>query len=163
MSAVADAAGVSRQTVYNEFDDRDHLAMAYVLWQADVVLDQVTSAMSKRSDDLTAALQVALDVFVELTTSHPMLRAVATGEETDGLLVLLATPTGSPVVDFSIDRLVGSVAEEWPDIDDVAVRPVVAMIVRLALSQVAVPTEDNPLTPETISRVLAPYLESLSN
>ena len=41
MAKVAEAAGVSRQTLYNAFGTRDDLVAAYVLWAAEGLLDDV--------------------------------------------------------------------------------------------------------------------------
>ena len=45
MSDVAKAAGISRQTIYNEFGSRHGLAQAYALRLADRLVDQIDDAI----------------------------------------------------------------------------------------------------------------------
>ena len=46
MAEIARAAGVSRQTLYNEFGSRDDLAQAYVLWASEQFLVQIEEVVA---------------------------------------------------------------------------------------------------------------------
>src|SRR5690606_33410801 len=52
MAEIARAAGVSRQTLYNEFGSRDELAQAYVLWASEQFLVEIERVVGARPDDL---------------------------------------------------------------------------------------------------------------
>lgn len=160
MAAVAGAAGVSRQTVYNTYGTRDELALAYVLWQAEQFLDGVADAI-RAAADLPGAFSASLAVFLDGAADHPVLRAAARGDHS-GLLALLASSQGAPVVDFAVERIVAAVAERFPDVAGADVVPAAEVSVRLALSQVTMPT-GAPATEvvASVDRILAPYLRSL--
>ena len=55
LSHVAKAAGISRQTIYNEFGSRQGLAQAYALRLADRLVDQIDDAIVSNDGDVHAA------------------------------------------------------------------------------------------------------------
>src|ERR1700759_2085253 len=52
LSDVAKAAGISRQTIYNEFGSRQGLAQGYALRLADRLVDQIESAIGGNVGDI---------------------------------------------------------------------------------------------------------------
>ena len=65
LSDVAKAAGISRQTIYNEFGSRQGLAQGYALRLADRLVDQISDAIGGNVGDIYAAfLQGFRDFFV---------------------------------------------------------------------------------------------------
>jgi AcrR family transcriptional regulator len=62
MSDVASSAGISRQTVYNEFGTRADLAQAYVLQQAGRFVEEVSQAIRTNRRDPHAAVTAAVEV-----------------------------------------------------------------------------------------------------
>ena len=54
MSDVATAAGVSRQTVYNEFGSRSALVEAYLAHEIDLLVQRVTDVVRAHREDLSA-------------------------------------------------------------------------------------------------------------
>src|SRR5256885_1287680 len=65
MGRLADAVGVSRQTIYNEVGDKAALAEAMILSELARFLEAVTSAFDREPDDLIAAIRRAVnDVLV---------------------------------------------------------------------------------------------------
>ena len=113
MSDVADLAGVSRQTLYNEFGDRQGLAQAYVLRAGEAFLLSVGDAIARNAGDPRAALADAFETFLRAAGDHPVIRAIASGPGGDELLELVTTQ-GAPVVDFAIDRLAAVLTDGWP-------------------------------------------------
>ncbi|WP_328319540.1 TetR/AcrR family transcriptional regulator [Streptomyces sp. NBC_00388] len=78
MVDVASAAGVSRQTLYNEFGSRDGLARALVRREADRYLQGVDRALAGPAPE--CELMVALAEWtVTAAASHPLVRALLTG------------------------------------------------------------------------------------
>ena len=55
LSDVAKAAGISRQTIYNEFGSRQGLAQGYALRLADRLVDQIEDAIDGNVGDIYAA------------------------------------------------------------------------------------------------------------
>ncbi len=56
LSDVARAAGISRQTIYNEFGSRQGLAQGYALRLADRLVDAVHAAMQANVGDIHESL-----------------------------------------------------------------------------------------------------------
>src|SRR5204863_4824446 len=52
LSAVASAAGISRQTIYNEFGSRQGLAQGYAMRLADRLVDAVDSSINGNVGDI---------------------------------------------------------------------------------------------------------------
>ena len=115
MGEVASAAGVSRQTVYNTFGGRDELAQAYLLRESERFLDAVDEAIRANAGDAREALRSAAGLFLSLASSHPMIRAVASGDNDD--LVALATTRGGLLLTTMTARLADRIERTWPGVD----------------------------------------------
>src|SRR5205823_11801491 len=59
MAEIAAAAGVSRQTLYNEFGSRDEFGQALVIREGGRFLDEVEQAIGQHAEDPRAALTAA--------------------------------------------------------------------------------------------------------
>ncbi|WP_406348024.1 TetR/AcrR family transcriptional regulator [Streptomyces sp. NBC_00144] len=78
MVDVASAAGVSRQTLYNEFGTKDGLARALVRREADRYLQGVDRALAGPAAERERMVAVA-EWTVAAARSHPLVRALLTG------------------------------------------------------------------------------------
>lgn len=78
MVDVASAAGVSRQTLYNEFGSKDGLARALVRREADVYLHGVERLLAEWADPADRLVAVA-ERTVREACARPLLRALLTG------------------------------------------------------------------------------------
>ncbi|MFP1626700.1 TetR/AcrR family transcriptional regulator [Streptomyces sp. 5K101] len=78
MADVAGAAGVSRQTLYNEFGSKDGLARALVRREADRYLRGVERLLAQRTEPAERLVSLAEWTVVEART-RPLLRALLTG------------------------------------------------------------------------------------
>ena len=76
MSDVARAAGVSRQTVYNEFGTRQALVQAYVLREIEALIGEVEAHVRAHADDARAALSGAFALFLKLASDEPLVRII---------------------------------------------------------------------------------------
>ena len=72
LSDVARAAGISRQTIYNEFGSRQGLAQGYALRLADRLVDAVDGAIQGNVGDIYAAFQEGFRAFFTESV-HPQL------------------------------------------------------------------------------------------
>ncbi|MFB9393683.1 TetR/AcrR family transcriptional regulator [Streptomyces coeruleoprunus] len=80
MVDVAAAAGLSRQTLYNEFGSKDGLARALVRREADACLAAVErAAAAGPPGDAAERLAALADWLVARATARPLLRALLTG------------------------------------------------------------------------------------
>ncbi|MFI9249553.1 TetR/AcrR family transcriptional regulator [Streptomyces sp. NPDC053069] len=157
MVDVAAAAGVSRQTLYNEFGSKDGLARALVRREADGYLAGVERALAGPGEPRERLTAVA-EWTSAAARENPLIRAMLTGCWSERLPAppLAAVPSSSSVpaqrradgplptprdfVRIVRDRAVGALAGHTATPADTAelTRPC-ELVVRLALSCVAAP------------------------
>lgn len=93
VGGVAAAAGVSRQTVYNELGSKRGLAQALVQRELARFLDVVEGAFSRHPHDAVAAVRAAVRDVLGRAEDHPLVRSIVdpdAGADAD-LLPLLTT------------------------------------------------------------------------
>jgi AcrR family transcriptional regulator len=114
---VAREAGMSRQTVYRYFGNKDALVTAVILREEQDLLAQMARAIEAHTD-LRPAMEAAIVAGLEAARAHPLLdRLLAT--EPEALLPFLTTG-GGPVLS--------------------AARPVISELLEQRLPHVATPT-----------------------
>ncbi|MFH9733224.1 TetR/AcrR family transcriptional regulator [Streptomyces sp. NPDC017260] len=157
MVDVAAAAGVSRQTLYNEFGSKEGLARALVRREADGYLAGVERALADGPGDFRERLAATAEWTASAARQNALVRAVLTGCWSERLPspALAAVPSSSAVpaqrradgplpspgdlVALVRDRAVAvlKVSDPLPDVTELARSCELA--VRLALSCVAAP------------------------
>lgn len=157
MAEVSRRAGVSRQTLYNEFGDRTGIAQAYVLREAERFLTDVERAINRKPGDPHGAVAAAFEVFLTAAGHHPIIHAIATGQG-EGLLSLVTT-NDSPVVELGTARVTTTLTDGWPGLSQADARAVAECVVRLGISYATLPTGPPRRTAQTLARVLGPFLE----
>ena len=160
LAEVAKAAGISRQTIYNEFGSRTALAQAYVLREGDRFLTGVQAAIEAHPGDPRGALAAAFSEFLHAAHEHPLLRAIVAGDGGDELLGLV-TSHDSPVIAFAAERLAGFLTDGWPALRPADARLVADNLVRLAISHAALPAGPIDDTAAGVARALGPFLDQL--
>ncbi len=158
MSAIADRAGVSRQTLYNSFGNRQELAQAYVMREGGRFVAAVTDAIRSHSQP-REALQAALELFLVAAAPHPLVRAIGAGD--GGELLPLVTTRGAPLVEFVTEQLAAVIDENWPGLPPQEVALLSDTVVRLALSHAALPGKAPEQAARELSHILAPHLDRL--
>lgn len=158
MADLASGAGVSRQTLYNEFGSRDGFVQAYLLYDADRILSAVEVAIESAGGDPAAALERAFLVFLEMIVQDPLAVTVISGDDPDGLLALVTT-RGGPVLRIAADRLAASISRTWSEAAASDVQLLSETLVRMALSHATLPDGDPAETAKSISTLLTPFAE----
>ena len=158
MADVATAAGVSRQTVYNEFGSRPALAQAYVLCEADRFLAAIEDAVRQHFDDPIKAMTAAFEVFLAAADGDPLVRALISSEGGDELLPLVTTH-GQQVHDRATAHLARFLAEGWPALTPRKARLLADAVVRLAISHATLPSGSSHETARSIGELLGPFVE----
>jgi AcrR family transcriptional regulator len=159
MAAIAERAGVSRQTLYNEFGSRRELAQAYLIRESDAFLEPVEEAIAANAADPGEALAAAFEVFLSLAAGHPIVRAISSPDDGDELLAMVTT-RGGPLLANVNDRLGKALRDTWPQLPARDARIVSDAMVRLAISHAALPDRSPRQTAADIASLLRPYAEA---
>jgi len=160
MAEIAAAAGVSRQTLYNEFGTRDEFGQALVIREGARFLNAVEQAMDEHAEEPLAALRAGLEQFLTIAQEDPLVRLLLADDGTAGLLPLLTTQSG-PVLDWARNRLAGTIHAHWSEVARSDLDCLADALVRLAISHVTAPRDPPARTAESITRLLAPSLERM--
>ena len=97
LSDVARAAGISRQTIYNEFGSRQGLAQGYAMRLADRLVDAVEDAINGNVGDIYAAFLEGFRDFFTESAADPLVISLLTGGTKPDLLQLITTDSG-PII-----------------------------------------------------------------
>ena len=84
MSDIAASAGVSRQTLYKEFGNRNEFGLAFVIHEGERFLDDVEVAVLQHVDDPRAAVGAALELFLRTAGEDPLIRTLLSDDGTGG-------------------------------------------------------------------------------
>jgi AcrR family transcriptional regulator len=156
MSHLATAAGVSRQTLYNEFGTRQGFVEAYLLYDADRILSVVEQAIESAGGDPAVTIEVAFSQFLETMQDDPLAVSVLAGTDNDGLLPLVTT-RGGPVLAIAAYRLGGAIQRSWPQAAPEDVQLLAEELVRLALSHAMLPQGDIAAAAKQVAVLLTPF------
>lgn len=158
MADVAAAAGVSRQTLYKEFGNRNEFALALVLHEGERFLAEVEAAVLAHTDDPRAAVGAALELFLRSAGEDPLVRTLLSDDGSQGLLPFVTTE-GRPVVQWATARLSAVIEQGWPQAPKPDVALLAEALVRLAISYVTTPAEPPRATAERVAELLGPFID----
>jgi AcrR family transcriptional regulator len=137
MIEVASRAGVSRQTVYNEFGNKEGLVEAVAAHRTAQYVAEVEARLVE-DDKPWEAIRSAFTFTFEQTAQDRLVSAVLTGRDAEDLLPFLTT-RGGPVLLPAVSVIATHLAKHFPDRD---VSLCAETTVRLALSHLILPTSD---------------------
>jgi AcrR family transcriptional regulator len=162
MAAIASRAGVSRQTVYNEFGSRPQLTEALVMHELEEFLAAIEGAIGTRPDDPAAALTAALGVFLEAAAEDALVAAVIREDGREDLLPLV-TSEGRPLLEFGTTRLAAIMRTTWPVLPEPEATFLAGTVMRLGLSYVVLPVPDDErdATAAGVAELVRPYVAML--
>ncbi len=166
LSDVARAAGVSRQTIYNEFGSRQGLAQGYALRLADRLVDTVHAAVNANVGDIYGAFLQGFGSFFAESAADPLVISLLTGVAKPDLLQLITTDSG-PLITRASTRLASAFTQTWVATSDDDAGVLARAIVRLCLSYVSMPPEADLGAPPAgggdvaadLARLMAPFAE----
>ncbi len=158
LADVARAAGISRQTIYNEFGSRQGLAQGYALRFADRLVDLVESAIHDNVGDIYAALLQGFRAFFAQSASDPLVISLLTGVAKPDLLQLITTDSG-PIITHCSQRLTSSFMHSWVQAGEQDAGILARAIVRLAMSYVSMPPEADHDVAADLARLFTPAAE----
>lgn len=158
MSAIAEAAQVSRATLYKAFGDKHQLSEALVLRHVERLLDAITADMA--GQPLREQWRLAALGTLRAATADPLVKAVLLSDSSDEFLPLLTT-RGAPVLDLSVERLTAAVTGEHPSLDPADVRSVADAMTRLVLSHLVLPRGSLDQVADQVADLAARFLDHL--
>ena len=159
MAEIAKQAGVSRQTLYNEFGSRDEFAQLFALRETDRFVTTVERAMAQHPEDAHAALRGAFTLFLREAADNPMVRQIVVREPGSDDLFALFTTRGGPVVELATLRLSAQMLELWPQAGVDRSRLAAEGLVRLAISHAGLPTMPIAEAARSVGELIGPYLD----
>src|SRR5438270_9188712 len=113
MADVARAAGVSRQTLYNEFGSKDALAQAMAMREIQRFIEGSERALDEaHPDDPIQAVGAAALFTLQRAAENPLLKA-ALVDDTSGLLSFLTT-RGEPAINAARASFERYYSTHWP-------------------------------------------------
>ncbi len=158
MSDIAASAGVSRQTLYKEFGNRNEFGLAFVIHEGERFLDDVEEAVKRHLDDPRAAVGAALELFLRTAGEDPLIRILLRDDGTGGMLPFVTTQ-GMPVVQWATARLATVIEEGWPQAPRADVLLLSESLVRLAISYITAPGDPPETTAASVARLLGPFID----
>lgn len=158
MSDIAVAAGVSRQTLYKEFGNRNEFGLAFVIHEGERFLDDVEAAVRQHLDDPREAVGAALELFLRTAGEDPLIRILLSDDGTGGMLSFVTTQ-GMPVVQWATGRLGAVIEEGWPQASKADVQLLSEALVRLAISYITTPSESPQTTAVSVADLLGPFID----
>lgn len=151
MVDVAAAAGVSRQTLYNEFGSKDALAQALAMREVEAFIAGTEAALEAADpDDPIEAVGAAALYTLQRAADNPLLKAALT-DDSSGLLSFLTT-RGEPAHAAAVASFTRYYTTHFPDLpaDDIALAA--EAITRLTVSYLVLPSD---VPAETVATRLA--------
>lgn len=158
MSDIAAGAGVSRQTLYKEFGNRNEFGLAFVINEGERFLNEVEKAVLEHVDDPRAAVGAALELFLRTAGEDPLIRILLSDDGPGGMLPFVTTQ-GMPVVQWATARLAGVIEEGWPQAAKADVDLLSESLVRLAISYITAPSESPQTTASSVADLLGPFID----
>jgi AcrR family transcriptional regulator len=158
MADIATGAGVSRQTLYNEFGNRNEFGFAFVIHEAERFMDDVEKAVLEHRDDPRAAILAALEHFLRTAGEDPLISILLSDDGTGGMLPFVTTQ-GLPVVQWAAARLGSVIQEGWPQAPEGDVKMLTESLVRLSISYVTTPGDSAEDAAKDVAQLLGPFID----
>ncbi|ADG79344.1 Transcriptional regulator, TetR family OS=Tsukamurella paurometabola (strain ATCC 8368 / DSM/ CCUG 35730 / CIP 100753 / JCM 10117 / KCTC 9821 / NBRC 16120/ NCIMB 702349 / NCTC 13040) OX=521096 GN=Tpau_2746 PE=4 SV=1 [Tsukamurella paurometabola] len=158
MAAVARTAGVSRQTLYNEFGSRKGLAVAYVTRFVDGLLAFVRQRVEAHPGDIDAAIEDAMRGVFEIGMGDPVVVNIA-GPNPHRDLVGIVTVDGTPILKRASEGLAEILALSWAQVRRADAQVAAGVLVRLAFSHLTMPLEGPEDAAHEVATALSPFFD----
>ncbi|SDN38185.1 TetR/AcrR family transcriptional regulator [Allokutzneria albata] len=162
MADVAAETGVSRQTVYNEFGNKEALAQAVALRVTADFLDGTAAALDEAPDFLDGAHRAVRHI-LDRSLRDPLVSSILTGTGAEDMLPFL-TIKGDPVLRAATELVSRHLRGRLPEVPEDTADLYAETTVRLTLSHLLLPSgtvAEAAGAVTAIARVLlTPYLST---
>lgn len=156
LSHVAAAAGISRQTLYNEFGNRSGVAQAYAIRLGERFAGLVSQSILANEGEVHHALYDGFRTFAEALAVEPLVQSLLSDEPNPDLLALVTTDSGA-IREHARALLANTLHTGWPALDEQSANTVSKAIVRLGLTYVSMPPEDAGQSATEFADLFTPY------
>ncbi len=160
MADVAARAGVSRQTVYNEFGNKAALAQAVTLRTTSEFLEGIRQRLED-AETLVIAIRRAVVYTIEHARENRLVAAALGTEAGEDLLPLLTTK-GEPILTAAGEIAAEQYREYEPALSAASAALLAETVVRLSLSHLVMPTHTADEAAAAVVAVLAPAIRQLT-
>ncbi|MBB1017474.1 TetR family transcriptional regulator [Dietzia alimentaria] len=160
MSDVAKAAGLSRQTLYSTFGNRQGLAQAYALQLSETFAGEIRDSIIRHPGQIETALNEGINGFLLSSRNDPLVRALLTGDIKPDLLRLITTEAG-PLIERATEVLTPALSDSWMRIEEAQARLAASIIARIGISFISLPPNDPDQLASGLTEVIAPYLQKV--
>ncbi|MCZ4541673.1 TetR family transcriptional regulator [Dietzia maris] len=160
MSDVAQAAGLSRQTLYSTFGNRQGLAQAYALQLSETFAGEIRDSIIRHPGQIDTALNEGINGFLLSSRNDPLVRALLTGDIKPDLLRLITTEAG-PLIERATEVLTPALSDSWMRIEEAQARLAASIIARIGISFISLPPNDPDQLASGLTEVIAPYLQKV--
>ncbi|GAA3555111.1 TetR family transcriptional regulator [Amycolatopsis ultiminotia] len=157
MADVAARAGVSRQTVYNEFGNKAALTQAVALRTAAEFLDGIRLRFED-AESLTTGMHGAVVYTIEHARENRLIAAALGTEAGEDLLPLLTTQ-GEPILAAAAELAARQYLAFEPRLSAESAALLAETVVRLSLSHLVLPTHSATAAADAVLAVLAPAID----
>ena len=155
MADIAVAAGVSRQTLYNEFGSKDGLAEALSAHETERYLSELATVLESYSDDPVAGTRAAVAHTLRTGADDPLLKAILSSARGPSDLLPLLTTRAEPLLESSRKLLTGYLTGNWPHLSTRDVALVADSAIRLTVSHLVLPLAPIERTADDIATLVA--------
>jgi AcrR family transcriptional regulator len=160
MLDVAAAAGVSRQTLYNEFGSKDALASALAMREAQRFIEGTNRFLDEIHPDAPVdAVAAATEWTIREASNNPLLKAVLT-DDTSELLPFLTT-RGEAIIGAARSNIETYWRAQWPDIAAEDVALAAEAVARLTVSYLVLPSDGPDGSAEAIAARMSLLVQRL--
>jgi AcrR family transcriptional regulator len=160
MLDVAAAAGVSRQTLYNEFGSKDALAQALAMREAQRFIEGTNRFLDDIHPDAPVdAVAAATEWTIREASNNPLLKAVLT-DDTSELLPFLTT-RGDAIIGAARSNIESYWRSHWPEIAPEEVALAAEAVARLTISYLVLPSDGPDGSAEAIAARMSHLVERL--
>jgi len=160
MADVATNAGVSRQTVYNEFGNKAALVQAVALRTTSEFLDGIRQRFDS-ADCLLEGIRLAVTFTIEHGRENRLVAAALGTEAGEDLLPLLTTK-GAPILHAATELAVEHYRHFEPGLSEASATLLAETVVRLSLSHLVLRTHSAGEAADSVCAVLAPAIAAFA-
>lgn len=140
MGDVAAAVGVSRQTLYAEFQNKDCLAEALAVRELRQLLAALSGELDEFDGELYEVIRAGVVFVLRQAEANPVLHAALTGSRpADSELLPLLLKNVEPIVATAHAVLVAFASGRFPELDETDLALGVDVLIRLVVSHLVLP------------------------